>query len=119
MGSPGIGCPRPVPAPPVPEPGGRRLGRLLQPGCAAGRVAEGSEPAPAAGAPPGSVLLLGGAAGGSVFPLQLLEVASVEPRPREVPEDLGVLGLPQHQRAHASRDAVQVGRGGRAILLIR
>lgn len=48
----------------------------------------------------------------SVFPLQLLEVAGVEPRPRQVPEDLGVLGLPQHQRAHARRDAVQVRRRG-------
>lgn len=48
----------------------------------------------------------------SVFPLQLLEVAGVEPRSRQVPEDLGVLGFPEHQRAHARRDAVQVRRGG-------
>lgn len=48
----------------------------------------------------------------SIFPLQLLEVAGVKPRPWQVPEDLGVLGLSQHQRAHARRDAVQVGRRG-------
>lgn len=55
----------------------------------------------------------------SVFPLQLLEVTGVEPWPRQVPEDLSVLRLPQHQRAHARRDTVQVRRGGRPILLIR
>lgn len=48
----------------------------------------------------------------SVFPFQLLEVAGVESRSWQVPEDLGVLGLPHHQRAHACRDAVQVRRGG-------
>lgn len=48
----------------------------------------------------------------SVFPLQLLEVAGVESRPRQVPEDLGVFGLPQHQCPHTSGDPVQVGRGG-------
>lgn len=48
----------------------------------------------------------------SVFPLQLLEVAGVEPWPRQVPEDLSVLGLPQHQCAHARRDTVQVRRRG-------
>lgn len=54
----------------------------------------------------------------SVFPLQLLEVAGVEPRPRQVPEDLGILGLPQHQCPHASSDPVQIWRGGRAVFLI-
>lgn len=48
----------------------------------------------------------------SVFPLQLLEVAGVEPWPRQVPEDLGILGLPQHQCPHASSDPVQIWRGG-------
>lgn len=41
-----------------------------------------------------------------IFPLQLLEVAGVEPRPRKVPKNLGVLSLPQHQRAHAGRYSV-------------
>lgn len=54
----------------------------------------------------------------SVFPLQLLEVAGVEPWSRQVPKDLGVLSLPQHQRAHARCDAVQVGRGRLSVLLI-
>lgn len=54
----------------------------------------------------------------SVFPFQLLEVAGVESRSWQVPEDLGVLGLPQHQSAHASCDAVQVRGRGRPILLI-
>lgn len=48
----------------------------------------------------------------SVFPLQLLEIAGVESRPRQVPEDLGVFGLPQHQCPHTSGNPVQVGRGG-------
>ena len=47
-----------------------------------------------------------------IFPLQLLEVAGIEPRPRKIPEDLGVLSLPQHQRAHAGAIRSRSGEEG-------
>lgn len=93
--------------------GGRGRRAVGPPGAGPGSGSDWRAPGAGRGCSVGGATPAGQRAPGAlVFPLELLEVAGVEPRPRQVPENLGVLGLSQHQRAHARRDAVQVGRGG-------